>query len=127
MSNDLKKTYKLVGWPSSALLAMATVCFDQSVCFQSKGSRGAVADYSAADQVYGDENMQDEVRRLCMQYMEQERDYFSQFVTEGFSDYIARKRQDGTFGNHLELQAISEMFSRPIEIFAYNEGKHACL
>jgi OTU domain-containing protein 5 len=57
-----------------------------------------------------------------MQYMEQERDYFSQFVTEDFSEYIARKKLNATFGNHLELQAISEMYNRPIEIFAYNEG-----
>jgi OTU domain-containing protein 5 len=63
--------------------------------------------------------MQDEVRRLCMDYMEQERDYFSEFVTEDFPQYIARKRQNATYGNHLELQAVSELFNRPIEIFAH--------
>lgn len=68
--------------------------------------------------MYGDEEMQDEVRRLCMDYMEKERDYFSQFVVEDFTDYIARKRQNASYGNHLELQAMSELFNRPIEIFA---------
>lgn len=54
-----------------------------------------------------------------MDYMETERDYFSQFVVEDFSEYIARKRRNATYGNHLELQAVSELFNRPIEIFAH--------
>ncbi|VDN17639.1 unnamed protein product [Gongylonema pulchrum] len=74
----------------------------------------------AADQIYGDEEMHEEVRRLCMDYMEKNTDYFSQFVTENFCDYIARKRRRDAHGNHIELQAISEIFSRPIEIYEYS-------
>jgi len=58
------------------------------------------------------------VRQQCMDYMEKEGSYFSQFVTEGFASYIARKRRDGVFGNNLEIQAMSELYSRPVEIFS---------
>jgi OTU domain-containing protein 5 len=56
---------------------------------------------------------------------EQERDeqHFSQFVTgEPFSQYIQRKRQDGVHGNHAEIQAISELFNRPVEVFCPENG-----
>jgi len=52
-----------------------------------------------------------------MNYMEKERDHFSQFVIEEFSEYIKRKRHDTVFGNHLELQAIAELYNRPILIY----------
>jgi len=73
--------------------------------------------HSVADQVYGDNSFHDVVRKLCLDYMEKERDHFSGFVSEDFSSYIKRKRMDGVFGNHLELQAISEIYSRAIEIY----------
>mmetsp|Transcript_9665 Transcript_9665/g.10700 ORF Transcript_9665/g.10700 Transcript_9665/m.10700 type:complete len:370 (+) Transcript_9665:49-1158(+) len=75
---------------------------------------------AVADQIYGDEGMHDEVRRLCMDYMEKERDHYSQFVTQEFEAYINRKRQNKCFGNNLELQALSEMYNRPIEIHCYD-------
>uniref|UniRef100_A0A0R3RYK0 ubiquitinyl hydrolase 1 n=1 Tax=Elaeophora elaphi TaxID=1147741 RepID=A0A0R3RYK0_9BILA len=80
---------------------------------------GACLFRAVADQIYGDEDMHDDVRRLCMDYMEKNSDHFSQFVTEDFHDYIARKRRRDAHGNHVELQAISEIFSRPIEIYEY--------
>ena len=30
-----------------------------------------------------------------------------------------RKRQDGVYGNNLEIQAMGEIFNRPIEIYSY--------
>ena len=47
-------------------------------------------------------------------------DYFSQYVTEDFNGYVSRKRRDHIQGNHVELQALSEMFARPIEVYHYN-------
>jgi hypothetical protein len=55
----------------------------------------------------------------------QERDeqHFSQFVTgEPFAQYSQRKRQDGVHGNHAEIQAISELFNRPVEVFCPGNG-----
>ncbi|KAK5971628.1 OTU domain-containing protein [Trichostrongylus colubriformis] len=77
---------------------------------------------AVADQLYADQDMHGEVRRLCMDYMERNRDHFAPFVAENFSSYVARKRQPGQHGNHVELQAISEMFARPIEIYEYSEN-----
>jgi hypothetical protein len=36
--------------------------------------------------------------------------------------YIARKRLPAVHGNHLELQAITEIYSRPVEIYAIDES-----
>jgi len=36
--------------------------------------------------------------------------------------YVRRKRQEGVHGNNLEIQAISELFNRPIEVFSPENG-----
>ena len=51
---------------------------------------------------------------------EQNSDYFSQYVTEEISEYVERKRFLGVHGNHLEIQALSEMYNRPIHIYCYS-------
>ncbi|CAN1251974.1 OVARIAN TUMOR DOMAIN-containing deubiquitinating enzyme 6 [Linum perenne] len=52
--------------------------------------------------------------------LERERDHFSQFITEGFSSYCKRKRRDKVYGNNVEIQAMSEMYNRPIHIYSYS-------
>ncbi|PKI47064.1 hypothetical protein CRG98_032540, partial [Punica granatum] len=49
---------------------------------------------AVADQVYGDSELYDDVRQMCIDYMERNRDHFSQFITEGFVSYCKRKRRD---------------------------------
>jgi len=78
--------------------------------------------HAVADQIYGDHEYHDVVRKLCLDYMEKERNHFSQFIIEDFNTYIARKRKLGVFGNHIELQAITEIYSRPVEIYAIDEN-----
>ncbi|XP_059300336.1 OVARIAN TUMOR DOMAIN-containing deubiquitinating enzyme 6-like [Lycium ferocissimum] len=75
---------------------------------------------AVADQVYGDSEAYDLVRQMCIDYMERERDHFSQFITEGFTSYCKRKRRDKVFGNNAEIQALSEMYNRPIHIYSYS-------
>ncbi|KAJ4845135.1 OVARIAN TUMOR DOMAIN-containing deubiquitinating enzyme 6 [Turnera subulata] len=75
---------------------------------------------AVADQVYGDSEMYDLIRQMCMDYMERERDHFSQFITEGFTSYCKRKRRDKVYGNNVEIQALSEMYNRPIHIYSYS-------
>jgi OTU domain-containing protein 5 len=54
---------------------------------------------------------------------DRDKEHFSQFVTgEPFSEYISRKRLDGVHGNNPEIQAISELFNRPIEVFTPETG-----
>ncbi|CAH2060947.1 unnamed protein product, partial [Thlaspi arvense] len=75
---------------------------------------------AVADQVYGDSDSYDLTRQMCMDYMEHERDHFSQFITEGFTSYVKRKRRDKVYGNNVEIQALAEMYNRPIHIYSYS-------
>ena len=63
------------------------------------------------------------IRQACMDYIQCERDFFVQFIVGGelnFESYVERKRQDGVWGDDIELQAMSEIYDRPIEIYAYS-------
>ncbi|KAJ4817548.1 OTU-like cysteine protease family protein [Rhynchospora pubera] len=75
---------------------------------------------AVADQVYGDPEAYDMARQMCVDYMERERDHFSQFITEGFTSYCKRKRRDKVYGNNMEIQAFAEMYNRPIHIYSYS-------
>ncbi|XP_037485554.1 OVARIAN TUMOR DOMAIN-containing deubiquitinating enzyme 6-like [Triticum dicoccoides] len=75
---------------------------------------------AVADQVYGDPETYDMARQMCVDYMERERDHFSQFMTEGFTPYCKRKRKDKVYGNNIEIQAFAEMYNRPIHIYSYS-------
>jgi hypothetical protein len=55
-----------------------------------------------------------------MDYMLKNADYFSQYVTEDFEQYVNRKRSDHSYGNNLEMQAMAEMYSRTIEVHQYS-------
>lgn len=74
-----------------------------------------------ADRVYGDAEMHDVVRTNCMDYLQKERDHFSPYVTQDFDAYLHRKRRCGVYGNHLELQAVSELYARPVLVWAYGD------
>ncbi|KAI3994445.1 hypothetical protein MKX01_012702 [Papaver californicum] len=75
---------------------------------------------AVADQVYGDTEAYDLTRHMCIDYMERERDHFSQFITERFTSYCKRKRRDKVYGNNVEMQALCEMYNRPIHIYSYS-------
>ncbi|KAL5014916.1 hypothetical protein ScPMuIL_009186 [Solemya velum] len=81
---------------------------------------GACLFRSVADQVYGDQEMHGVVRKHCIDYMAKNADYFTQYVTEDFTLYLRRKSLDNCHGNHVEIQAICEIYSRPIEVYQYS-------
>lgn len=70
-------------------------------------------------QIYGDEEMHDVIRQHTMDYISKNREYFSHFVTEDINNYIKRKRRKDSHGNHIEIQAMSEIYSRPVEVYCY--------
>lgn len=43
-------------------------------------------------------------------------------MTEDFAAYVSRKRLENVHGNHIEMQAMSEMYNRHIEVFCYSVG-----
>ncbi len=52
---------------------------------------------------------------------EKERDHYSQFLAEPFEEYVSRKKKDRCYGNNTEIQAIAEIFNRPVEVFSYGQ------
>uniref|UniRef100_A0A3Q3DR57 ubiquitinyl hydrolase 1 n=1 Tax=Hippocampus comes TaxID=109280 RepID=A0A3Q3DR57_HIPCM len=80
---------------------------------------GACLFRAVADQVYGDQDMHEVVRKHCMDYLMKNADYFSNYVTEDFTTYINRKRKNNCHGNHIEMQAMAEMYNRPVEVYQY--------
>ncbi|ALC44723.1 CG6091 [Drosophila busckii] len=80
---------------------------------------GACLFRSISLQIYGDEEMHDEIRQHTMDYINENREYFGQFVTEDINSYIQRKRARDAHGNHIEIQAISEIYSRTVEVYCY--------
>ncbi|XP_065305678.1 OTU domain-containing protein 5-B-like isoform X1 [Dermacentor albipictus] len=92
----------------------------KGLLIKNMGEDGACLFRAVADQVYGDQEMHKAVRKLCMDYMAKNSDYYSQYVTEDFDKYLERKRCDHIHGNHIEMQAMSEMFNRPIEVYHYS-------
>lgn len=78
---------------------------------------------SVAHQVYGDHNLHWLVREKCMDYMEADAQFFSQFVEGGMSTfhlYIQAKRLNACWGDDPEIQALCELYDRPADIWAYD-------
>ncbi|XP_058791758.1 OTU domain-containing protein 5-B [Phymastichus coffea] len=84
------------------------------------GEDGACLFRAVADQVYGDQEMHGVVRKHCMDYIAANQEFFSHFVAEDFGEYVDRKRQEYVHGNHIEMQAMSEMYNRSVELFCYS-------
>lgn len=84
------------------------------------GEDGACLFRAVADQVYGDQEMHGTVRKHCIDYMAKNSDFYSHYVTEDFTTYLNRKRLDSCHGNHLEMQAMCEIYNRPIEVYQYS-------
>ena len=64
---------------------------------------------SVAHQIYGDDSLHTLVRAKCMEYMESEADFFSQFVEggrESFPFYLQAKRCDACWGDDPEIEVI---------------------
>lgn len=59
-----------------------------------------------------------------MDYILACQDYFKDFIDTGIDgtiqSYCDRKRQDKVWGDDLEIEALSEIYGRPIEIYAYS-------
>jgi hypothetical protein len=75
---------------------------------------------SISDQVYGTDKHNDIIRQKCMDYIEKNKLFYSQFIEGGETQmmaYIQRKRKRGIWADNLEIQALSEIYNRPIEIY----------
>lgn len=75
---------------------------------------------SVSHQIYGDAKYHALVREKCMDYVEAEITFFSNYIDGDVKVYVNRMRQDGEWGDNVEIQAMSEIYSRRVEIYAYN-------
>lgn len=70
--------------------------------------------------MYGTEDHHASIRKTCMEYIRRERGFFESYIHGDFEEYLARKSTDGVWGDDIELEAMSEIYNRPIEIYAYS-------
>jgi OTU domain-containing protein 5 len=86
---------------------------------------------SVSHQIYGDDSHHLMVREKCMDYMEVNAAFFSQFVVGGmetFHLYLHAKRTNGCWGDDPEIQAMCEIYDRSAQIWAYDNANGArCL
>ena len=65
--------------------------------------------------------------RCCCVFAEQDqnRDHFVGFLSgeEDFTQYVLRKREPHCYGNHIEIQAMSEIYNRSVEVYRYDPCK----
>ncbi|CAL8071826.1 unnamed protein product [Calicophoron daubneyi] len=78
---------------------------------------GACLFRSVSHQIFGDEEKHSLVRSQVVDYMLKNKEHFSPYITEEFDHYISRKRDPTCYGNHVEIQAIAELYNRPVEIY----------
>ncbi|EQC38709.1 hypothetical protein SDRG_03674 [Saprolegnia diclina VS20] len=74
-------------------------------------------------QIYGDDQFHAVVRASCLDYMEAAQAYFEPFVLgdmPAFLRYVAHKRTLGVWGDDPELQALCELYDRPLYVFVYD-------
>ncbi|EHB10925.1 OTU domain-containing protein 5 [Heterocephalus glaber] len=83
---------------------------------------GACLFRAVGDQEYGDQDIHEVVRKHCMGYLMKNADCFSNCVTEDFTTYINRKRKNNCHRNHIEMQAMAEMYNYPVEAYQYSTG-----
>ena len=51
---------------------------------------------------------------------------FSTFIAEDFDSYIAKRRQDKQWGDHIEVVALREMFNRNLEVYNWDGDVLGC-
>ena len=79
---------------------------------------------SISHQLYGTEDFHAVIRSKCVDYMEFMRDFYQNFINDRDADeYFAIMRVDGTWGGEPEIQALMELYERPIQIYVYDREK----
>ena len=72
---------------------------------------------SFAHQCYGDFEKHRELRQKCYDYIEQDRDFFSAYISEDFKSYVKRQRKDMEWGDHVEIRALMEVLNKRCVIY----------
>ena len=76
---------------------------------------------SLADQLFGTPDRHVEVRRMVIAQLTRNADDYSVFVPDDYSDYVRKMSKDGEWGDHLTLQAASDVYGRRICVLSTYE------
>lgn len=71
-----------------------------------------------ADQLYGDEEHHHMFRAQAVQQMESCTEAYCGFVQGSFDRYLARMRRDGTWGDHVTLQAAADALGLEVHLLS---------
>ena len=81
---------------------------------------------AVSDQIYGSDSHYEIVRQRCMDYLKVQKKYFELFIEDDFDEYIKEKRKNGVWGDDIELEVLSEIYNRPIEIYCGSANPSKC-
>ena len=73
-----------------------------------------------AHQIYFDQDRHMEVREMCLDYLTREKETFEMFIADDFQHYVNKMRSEKTWGGHIEIAVMREMFNVNVEIFHSN-------
>jgi hypothetical protein len=100
----------------------------RSLALYPMGGDGNCLFRSVAHQVYGDQELHAVTRRAAVEYMAVEHAFFRPFIAgehDDFEAYIGRMAVSGEWGDDPEIQALSELYDRSVEIWAWDEAAGA--
>lgn len=89
------------------------------------GGMGNCLFRAVAHQIYGDANRHLEIRRTGIQYLQNNPDRFIESAVVGntsWSEYINNMSMDGTWGDHIILQAIAETMNLRIHVIESSQN-----
>ena len=75
---------------------------------------------SVSHQLYGTEEHHDLIRSKCVEYMELMGSFFENFFFVEKETYFENMRKDGVWGGEPEIQALLELYDRPVAIYVYD-------
>jgi hypothetical protein len=70
-----------------------------------------------AHQLFGDPGLHKEIRANCVEFMRKNADQFRSFVDSDFSEYLLKMAVDSTWGDEIELNALSKLYKMRVEVY----------
>eukprot|EP00928_Gymnodinium_smaydae_P033299 TRINITY_DN23890_c0_g1_i1.p1 TRINITY_DN23890_c0_g1~~TRINITY_DN23890_c0_g1_i1.p1 ORF type:complete len:206 (-),score=44.01 TRINITY_DN23890_c0_g1_i1:113-673(-) len=69
-----------------------------------------------ADQLYGSQEHHASLRKIVVEQLRRGRENYAGFVPGRFEDYVAEMARDGTWGDHVTLQAAADALGTRIHV-----------
>jgi len=72
---------------------------------------------AVAAQIFKNQEKHYMVRKVVAEYIKKHKSNFSEFIDENFDEYVRKLSENKFWGGDVELQAISEIYAKKIEIY----------